>query len=215
MIDQCVELIPALWQEALVGGAVILVAAVVGAWVGGARHHWTVRIVAWWLARVVGPLLESRAWSGRAARIAANNSLICAAVVCLGALGHVAWLAVVCVGMGLGIALRLMSSAIPDTEDHAEDKPAMPRRPVLEAMGFVLNALEIPAIMLAAGLSLGQGAMSATLHLSSAMAIFGLVVVPLLVVSAAGEALWMGLVPDLPHLTGLGRMGEHDAPSQS
>ena len=57
--------------------------------------------------------------------------------------------------------------------------------------------------MLSAGLSLAQGAMSHNVSLADAWATFGLLVVPMLIISAAGEALWMtvdrGFRLDWPH----------------
>jgi len=142
--------------------------------------------------------MASRTWSRRAAIIAANNSLICAAMVLLGALGRAAWFGVVAVGLGLGIALRLMSDAWSSADEDTEDRLRVSQIRFRMALGVGLNLLEVPAIMLSAGLSLAQGAMSSTLDLPGALAAFSLVALPLLVVSAAGESLWLTACPGLP-----------------
>lgn len=200
MIDQCLDNVILVWGESLVGGAVIILGAVIGWRAGRARRHWPVRPIMWWLEHVVSPLIASRSWARRTVTIAANNSLICALVVLLGSLGHVAWLAIASVGLALGIALQLLWNVHMPQGDEIEYVPASPRRRALELIGIVLNLLEVPAIMLAAGSSLAQGAMSCALDLSGALWVFGWVVFPLLVVSAAGEALWMTVNPDLPSL---------------
>lgn len=179
----------ALWREALAGGVVILVGFGLGWRLGASEGGWPVRIVRWWLEHVVRPLVRSRSWSRRAATIAANNSGVCAAMVVSGAAGHVAWLVVAGVGLGSGIALRLMLPSV-GSEERTEE-PAAPRRSLLMTVGFALNALEVPAILMSAGLSLAQGAMSLETNLSDALGVFGFVIVPLLMISAAGEALWM------------------------
>ncbi len=196
MIELPLDSLSLIWRESLVGGAVILVGVVAGWWAGPARRRWPVRVVAWWLAHVVRPVIASRSWLRRAVTIAANNTLVCATLVLLGPLGRVAWLGVACLGLGLGIALRLMFGAYASSE--GDIGAVVPRGRVRELIGVALNLLEVPAIMLAAGLGLGQGALSPALDLPGALWVFGLIVFPLLVVSAAGEALWMGAVPDLP-----------------
>ncbi len=182
-------------QEALVGGAVILLAVVPGWWLGREPRRWAVRLVGWWLDQIVRPLLASRWWLRRAVTIAANNTAVCAGMVVLGALGPVAWIAVASVGLGLGIALRQMIGIDVPEEERRAEQPTMPRAKMQEAIGVALNLLEIPAIMVAAGLSLAQGAMSSVLELPGAVVLFASVVIPLLIVSAAGEALWMGVNP--------------------
>jgi hypothetical protein len=157
-----------------------------------------VRAVAWWLEHVVRPLMASRSWLRRATIIAANNSLVCLLLVLVGSLGSIAWAAVACVGVSLGIALRLMlPEDVPEEEDAEEAAPAQ-RRSVAEGVGLALNLLEIPAIAISAGLSLGQGAMASATTLPTGIWLFAWVVLPLLIVAAAGEALWMSVNPDLP-----------------
>lgn len=198
MFDQCLHSLFLVWRESLVGGAVVIGFTLAGWRIGGVRDRRLVHVVAWWLQHVVGPLLASRSWARRAAIIAANNSLICAATVALGALGHIAWLGVAGIGLGLGVAIRLMMAGPIPGRGNVE-APA-PRRPILQGLGLGLNLLEVPAIMLSAGLSLTQGAMSSDLGTKAALGTFALLVFPLLVVSAAGEALWMTTDPEFPGL---------------
>lgn len=107
-LDQAIGWIPLIWRESLDGSAVILAFAAFGWHLGRARRAPLVRTVSWWLDLVVRPLFASRSWLRRAVIIFANNSLILAAAVLLGSLGHVAWAAVGCIGLGAGVALRLM-----------------------------------------------------------------------------------------------------------
>ncbi len=136
------------------------------------------------------PLIASPSWLRRAATIALNNSIVCGIVVGLGAAGHFTWLGVVGVSLGLGIALRLMLAASEDLPDRSQ--PSGGGKPCRTVVGLTLNLPEMPAIALAADLGLAQGSWSATYGTGEALAVFSIVVVPLLLVSAAGEATWMG-----------------------
>lgn len=198
MFDRCLESVFQVWPESLAGGAAIVACVAVGWRLGRARRSRLVRVVSWWLQHVVRPVMESRTWFRRTVIITANNSVICAVVVVLGSLGRVAWLGVAGIGLGLGIALRLMIPLAAAVQD--EETRRTGRRRALTAVGLALNVLEVPAIMLSAGLSLAQGAMSSTLDLSTALEVFALFAFPLLVVGAAGEALWMTVDSRLPKL---------------
>ena len=139
MIDQCIDNVFLIWRESLVGSAVILGGVGVGWWEGRETQRWTVRLVSWWLKHVVHPLIAGGTWARRAVTIAANNSLVCFIMMLLGSLSHVAWVGVVCVGMGLGVALRLMFSVhAPDGHD-SEEELNVPRRRVLEVIGVALT----------------------------------------------------------------------------
>lgn len=195
MLLECLACALHLWREALLGSGVIVVGVAAGWWLGKDEQAGIVRIVAWGLRRIVHPLLRPCSWARRAAVIALNNTAICLAVVLLGAAGHVAWLGVAGIGLGLGIGLRQLSAAT--FADAVVVAP--PRRNAwVRAAGYGLNLLEVPAIMLSAGLGLAQGALSTTINAASALSVFGIVAVPLLIVSAAGEALWMSTGFGLP-----------------
>ena len=64
----------------------------------------------------------------------------------------------------------------------------------LARLGFVLNLVEVPAIVVAVGLSMGQLAAPNELSAPELWRIFGLLVLPVLVVAAGGESLWIGRV---------------------
>ena len=194
ILDEMFGTILLVWREGLMAGLVIAVSAVVGWRIGQAQGNWLARVVRWWLNHVVHPLFASRTWLRRAIIIAVNNSLICAVVVLLGSLGHVAWIGITGVGLGLGIALRLMNEEI---EPGLADREPSPRHHrTLVTIGMALNLLEVPAVMLSAGLSLGQ-ALSSSLALADALTAFAWFVLPLLLVGAAGEALWMHFSSEL------------------
>lgn len=261
----------AVWPASLVGTGLILAGVALGWWVGGHEGTPVTRAVAWWLRRVVRPLLARDGWPRRFAIIAGNNAAVCLVAVLIGGLGqlvppsaaaHVlnqlAWIAVGGIGVGLGAALRMMlprltfvsperpadtssgrdtraaahgEHAAPDGERDAPDaeaaetdderaapsaepathadrtttherfpaaqeappgaQAARPGRPWAMQIGFALNLIEVPAIMLTAGLCLSQGAWRGAIGLDAALTTYAAVVVPMLIVSAAGEALWM------------------------
>lgn len=172
----------------LIGGAVMVAGAFMGWWMTRGRRGWLLQCTTWWFDRVVRPVLTTRSWAARAAIIAANNSLVCAALVVAGALGYVAWLAILLVGLALGTALRLVA----EVADTFEPEPALTLRQRIGAgVGIVLNLLEPPAILASIGLALAQGALADSLALPAAGEFYIRFVLPILVVAAAGEALWL------------------------
>jgi len=197
-----------IWPESLLGTAVIL-ASVLAGWRIGRRHRTAaVRLVSWWVERVIRPIVEGGSWLRRAVTIAANNTLICATVVALGAVPYAAWFAVAGVGLGLGIALRVMGPRPGAEPGGLECLPAGRRAAV--NLGLALNLIEVPAIMLSAGLSLAQGAWSQKLTSPDALTAFGYAVVPMLIVAAAGEALWMTAGPSLGDVMTLPREADDE-----
>lgn len=191
-------------RESLVGTAIIVVVAGAG-WVWAAdRGRLPVRVVAWWVDHVVQPLVRLRTWAARAVVIALNNSIACGLMMLLGVVPLLGWVGVVCIGLTLGIAIRRMTTLeMPMSADHgsvasdgdASDNEGSARRAwrrVAITVGLALNALELPAIMLSAGLALGQGAMSEALSRTEAVQTYLVLIVPTLFVAAAGESLWMG-----------------------
>lgn len=166
---------------------------VVAVWVG-----WTnaeggslalVRLVRWWLARIMLPQLASRWWLWRTAVIATNNLLILLALMALGR-----WLAAVLVGVALcgvamGIALRLLPDLpggfnLPVGGGHGA-KWRM-------GVGVALNLLEPPAIAAALGLAVGRSVMP--LPAVQTWSVFATWVVPAMLIAAGGEALWLGVL---------------------
>lgn len=188
--DPVVHTIQTALPHCLAGGLVIGVGVCAGWWEARRPGRWTVQAVEWWLDHLVRPLLGSRSWPRRTLVIAANNISVCAVMTALGALGPAAWVGVAGVGFSLGIGLRLLLAT---TQTPVTDGPPLSgRQRIASWIGIALNMLEPPAILLAAGLALSQGALSPTIALAAAWGTFVKVVLPLLVVAAAGEALWMG-----------------------
>ena len=190
MITACFEKVPGLISHCLLGSGLILIGVALGWWEGQRRERWPARIVSSWLHHVVRPLLANCSWLRRATTIAANNALICFVMVTVGAVPPIAWLAVAAVGFGLGVALRLMLPSAPEPAAGTE-RPTRWRR-VTVAVGVALNLLEVPAIALSAGLCLAQKALSPAIEGDEAWQVFAVIVLPVLVIAAAGEALWMG-----------------------
>jgi len=188
-----------IWRDALIGGATVVAFVLIGWRAGRADHRWLIHPVRWWLVRVLGPVLGSGTWLRRSALIAANNSAICLVLVLLGWLGHLAWLGVAGMGLSLGIALRFIGA---DVMAYGGDEPTpMRNHRVLRAIGMMLNLLEVPAVILCIGLSLAQGALSSSLTLSSALAAFCYLALPLLAISAVGEATWMEFDRDIRRIS--------------
>lgn len=184
-----------LWREALVGSAVIVVAAIIGWRFGAIRDAWFVRVIEVWMRYVLDPLRATRSWLVRMVMIFINNSLACGLLVLAGGVGSLGWLAALLMGLALGCGMRRLSASLPiePGEFNGQDDPE-PRSAgsaLLHLIGLLLNLLEVPAIMLSVGLSLAQGGLSAGLDRAAAIEIYLSVVVPLLGVAAGGEALWM------------------------
>ena len=98
-------------------------------------------------------------------------------------------LAVVIVGLSLGIALRQLA-ARPDA--FAVSLPVRDRKAkMLVRLGVGLNMLEPPAIVITLGLCLGLQTLPLTW--AQAWQTFAIWVVPALFVAAGGEALWIGV----------------------
>jgi hypothetical protein len=190
------ETVVAIWPQALVGGLVMTGSALAGWRAARRRTRWTVRLIDWWLNQIVRPLLLVRTWRRRTAAIALNNTSICAGLVALGALGPVVWAAIVGVGFALGIALRIMVES-PANALFAESARSRAGR-WIAGSGFALNLLEPPAVMISAGLGLGQRAWAAGLDFGTAWIVFAVVAWPMLLAAAAGEALWMGVLVQRP-----------------
>ena len=140
--------------------------------------------------------------------IALNNLTVCAVMTAGGSLGPLAWLAVAGVGFSLGIALRLL---LGENELPAEGAVSARGGSRLAAgLGLALNLLEPPAILLAGGLTLAQKALWPFLSAAWAWCVFLCVVAPLLVLAAAGESLWMGILRPVPGPSG--PVPEHPMP---
>ncbi len=171
----------------LVGSGLTLASVWVGWSVGRYASLPPVWLIRSWVRHVVVPLVTCDSWGCRAAAIFINNTTICAVVVAAGAWAITGWLAVIVLGLSLGAGLRALGD--PSNGLTFDARAEMNKR---IGVGFALNMLEPPAIVVAIGLSLGQSAMAAGLSWDRVWETFAVCVIPLLLAAAAGEALWLG-----------------------
>ena len=179
------------WEPALAGTIVLIIGAISGWGIAATPTFPPVIVVRFWVDRVILPALRNRMWVFRTTVIFGNNATICALVILAGKLPSGAWVAVVLVGLAIGIAFRLLGeSDVVNTPGDDSDAP--PRADALVQIGLVLNLLEIPAIVITMGLSMGQLAKPNGLSSDSIWNIFAVWVMSLLLIAAAGESLWIG-----------------------
>ncbi len=198
--------IAAVWKSMVLGTGLILVTTVAGWGIAGTPAFPPVRMVAWWVRRLVKPLLSCRSWWVRAVAIFVNNTSILVIIVALGQWRWIALAAVACLGLSLGMGLRILAED-PDTSRRVN--PSADRSMAKSVwIGIALNLLEPPAIMLAIGLSMGRHVVS--ISPVDVWTTFALWVVPATLIAAGGEALWLGAcraeesvaaqaVPESPH----------------
>ncbi len=209
-------IIDLLWQlwPAMLAGLLITLAGTWGGWLLACHRSLApVRLIQWWVTHVVIRLVRSQSWTKRTSAIFINNSAICAATVALGHWAWTAWAAVATIGFSLGIGLRLMAHAAVERSfvDPPPSPPPVDGRSVTDTpaphpttpsprawtgratrIGIALNLLEPPAIIIALGLCLGQRAMYFPMSPYQLWTAFAVLVVPALLLAAAGEALWLG-----------------------
>ncbi len=184
----------------IVAGAAVLVTGAVAGW-GMSRYEdfLPVRLVRAWVERVVIVGVRSRSWARRTIFIFANNSVVCAALVLLGALPAGAWVAITLVGLSMGAAMQVLGSRhvegrrVRQLEGDAGD--GSDRRETNDwptIVGLALNLIEVPAILLTLGLAMCQRAAPVGLPTPELWRMFLALVLPALLVSACGESLWLG-----------------------
>ena len=188
MLARTLEVIGSVWLAAALGTGLALIGTGLGWSAAESGSLPPVRLVAWWVRRVVTPLLGCRKWWRRTATIFINNTTILVIVTALGKWHVAAMVGVACVGISLGIGLRVLSSESAPALEHAF--PVASRKKWLLRIGIALNLLEPPAIALTIGLSLGR--QSVPLSATQVWETFGLWVVPLSLLAAGGETLWLG-----------------------
>ena len=188
MLARTLEVIGSVWLAAALGTGLALLGIGLGWNAAESRSLPPVRLVAWWVRRVVTPLLGCRKWWRRVATIFINNTTILVIVAALGKWHVGALVGVACVGISLGIGLRVLSTESAPTLEHAFPVASRKKWPL--RIGIALNLLEPPAIALTLGLSLGR--QSVPLSATQVWETFALCVVPLSLVAAGGEALWLG-----------------------
>ncbi len=177
----------ALWPSMVVGTALVLGGTGLGWLVGRRRSFPAVRGVAWWITRVILPLVKTRSWLRRTATIFVNNSVVSAVLVAVGTWPGVALAAVAILGINIGIALRILDCLTDELPDPGPDVFARNRRRI--RLGVALNLLELPAIVAVLGLSIGRDTVSESV--TQIWSAFGLWILPTLLVAATGEALWL------------------------
>lgn len=191
------DVITTLWPNMLFGTGVMLLATAAGWSAARATSLPPVRLVAWWVALVVRPLLTRVSWWARAATIFVNNASILTALTALGRWQWAGWAGIVGVGVSLGIGLRVLAND-PYAWMHlgGQRVPSAVRR---TRVGVALNLLEPPAIMLAIGLAVGRHAIP--LSPAQVWETFALWVLPAILFAACGEALWIGVCRETPQPT--------------
>ncbi len=188
LVLQSWSILVALWPSMLIGTGLVVAGTCIGWVVGRYRTFPAVRGIAWWVTSVILPILRTRSWLRRSAAIFINNGTVSAVLVALGAWPWVAPAAVSILGINIGIALRVLASITDEFGDPASD--AAPGTRWRIRLGVALNLLEPPAIVAAVGLSIGRQSVAASV--GQIWLTFGIWVVPLLLIAAAGEGLWLG-----------------------
>ena len=181
-------------RPTLAGVAVLVIAAVAGWGMAAQGRFILVRAVRFWVERVILRALNHRRWSARAAIIFCNNTAICTLLVLAGGWPGGSWIAVTIVGLSMGIALRSLTGSpeLPGLEALESDYDTPPKADMLLWLGLLLNLIEVPAIIVTLGLSMGQLASPNNLSPDEIWGVFLNLVTPALLIAAAGEALWIG-----------------------
>ena len=186
MFFASLRVINSVWLSVVLGTGLLLASTGVGWAMGRAASQPPVRLIGWWLRHVVLRLLRTPSWWRRAGGIFANNVTLLAVLLAVGRWQLAAFAGVLCLGVSLGIGIRLLSDEALESLWPASG--SMHKRRA--RLGIALNLLEPPAIMLTMGLSLGCVAVPLTP--ADVWATFAVWVIPALLLAAAGEALWLG-----------------------
>lgn len=174
------------------GMALLVLSAGIG-WIEAAHpQRPAVRWLDWWLRRVIRRIVMHGRWVSVALALAVNNTAVLALIV---ASGWVDWLppfVIVAEGFLVGAGVRLLYLAErPWWQGHRPPQRALAR--AAYRAGLWLNALELPAIAIAVGLAMLQCPAFFPPPRTQIWQAFALLVVPLLLVAAVGEALWIVL----------------------
>jgi len=184
-----------IWTDGLLG-AVLTVSTTWLGWQTGRRKSFPpVQAIGWWVKRIVVPLLRCSSWSRRTAIIFLNNATVLAIIVAVGRYPYSGMAAAAALGASLGIALRVLADAsfgLGGSTDRFNEPQVRWRLRI----GLTLNMLEPPAIVVAVGLSFARG--SQKIPAGAAWETFAVVVMPALLIAAAGEALWLGVTTPAP-----------------
>lgn len=178
------------WRPVLSGSAVLIVAIIAGWGIAADAHLAPVRWIGRWVDRVIVPVLRS-GWLVRALGIFVNNTVVCGLIIAAGALPGGSWASITMVGLSMGFAIRHLGAQPPQTSPEKAQSPTIDS---WTTVGLMMNLLEVPAIGLAVGLSIGQVASQPHFSLQFAWAVYGQLIVPVLLIAACGESTWIGRV---------------------
>lgn len=184
------------WSGMLLGAGLLLVAVGAGSALANAPGIVPVRMVNWWVRKIALTVFRSRSAAFRLLVIFSNNVTVLAILVIAGVLTWLGIVAVAVLGMNIGIGIRVLAKqSQPYFEQHAsvaENGGTSGRRHNRVVWGMALNLLEPVAILIALGLALTRAHLG--LPASTVWWAFAIWIVPLLMIAAAGEALWIGAV---------------------
>lgn len=185
------------WRPVLSGSAVLIIAAIAGWGIAADANLAPVRWIARWVDRVIVPCLRA-GWLARTLAIFVNNAANCALMIAAGALPAGSWASVTVIGLAMGFAVRHLGRqepSDPNTDSdgvRSSDASASPYVNSPALLGLLLNLLELPAIALCVGLSIGQVASEPHLSMAVAWSLYVRLVLPALLIAACGESTWIG-----------------------
>ncbi len=205
-LDAVWDALGASWYRALLASGLLVFACCAGWGISQSNSLALVRLVRWWIGRVLWPLLCSRSWLARATTIYVNNMLILCGLL---ALGRWSWAVIggtALVGVVMGVAVRTLSgmSELSSVEITGGGLGSWRLQ-----WGMGLNLLEPPAIAIALGLALSREPES--FSAAQTWGTFLVVVAPLMLVAAGGESLWMGESAAFQHGSSKKPPPTHDA----
>ncbi len=190
MADWSLDTLLRLWPAALTGVGALVLSAMIGGALSGQPDGRFARILRWWAMDVVLPMVRHRSGLFRWLVIFVNNAVICALLVSLGGWGWLVWVGLAVEGLTLGGAATVLTEAGMLEEFWQPEESA--RNMTMVRVGFGLNMLELPAIALSVSVAVGQSFFGSVVGAGQSWSIFAMCVVPLLVLAAAGESLWLG-----------------------
>ena len=200
MFEQTWDILLRAAASMLYGTGLMLVGVGAGLAFGRYDTLVVVRLISWWLGRVVVPLLRSRHWAIRSVAVFVNNAVVLSLLLCVSGSYVTALIGAAALGVSLGIALQRLHVVGDDLTVALPPRTARGRRAL--RVGIALNLLEPAAIIITLGLCLGMT--TVPLALGEAWRAFSVWVIPLLLAGACGEGLWRGVVS--------GRSGTQDTP---
>ena len=189
IVLESLNIILGVWVHMIIGTLLLLIGTGVGLVIGKVNTFIPVRWVAWWVSRVIIPLLQKRFWILRSTTIFMNNIIILALIVAIGYSSYAAIVGISIVGFSMGIALKVLSD---QPESFSISHTTMAGSNLRKfRIGIILNLLEPPAIVATLGLSLGRAVIPLNPH--QTWGSFWQWIIPAMLIAAGGEALWIGV----------------------